>query len=61
MEDPIEEGDATEGFQDTVKEIFQSILDEFKDLIGENKDKKSFIGGLIRLFTILLKKKKKAA
>ena len=57
LEDPIEEGNATDGLKDTVKEIFQPILDEFKDLIDENEDKKSFIGGLIRIFTILLSSK----
>ena len=57
LEDPIEEGDATDRLMDTIKEIFQPILDEFKDLIGENEDKKSFIGGLIRIFTILLSSK----
>ena len=34
LEDPIEEGDATDRLMDTIKEIFQPILDEFKDLIG---------------------------
>ena len=57
LEDPIEEGDATDRLMDTIKEIFQPILDEFKDLIGENEDKKSFIGGLIRIFTIPLSSK----
>ena len=57
LEDPVDEGNATDGFKDTVKEIFQPILDEFKDLIDENEDKKSFIGGLIRIFTILLSSK----
>ena len=57
LEDPIEEGDATDRLMDTIKEIFQPILDEFKDLIDENEDKKSFIGGLIRIFTILLSSK----
>ena len=57
LEDPIEEGDATDRLMDTIKEIFQPILDEFKDLIGENEDKKSFIGGLIRIFTILVSSK----
>ena len=56
-EDPIEEGDATDRLMDTIKEIFQPILDEFKDLIGENEDKKSFIGGLIIIFKILLSSK----
>ena len=35
---------STKGFRDTIKEIFQPILDKFKDLIKENKGKKSFIG-----------------
>ena len=29
-------------------------MDEFKDLIEENEDKKSFIGGLVKIFTIPL-------
>ena len=46
--------DSNDWFSDTIREIFQPILDEFKDLIKETKDKKSFIGGIIRIFTILL-------
>ena len=33
------------------------MLDEFKDLIEENEDKKSSIGGLIKILTILLSSK----
>ena len=42
LEDPIREKDYTNGLGDTIKEIFQLILNEFKDLIGENKDEKIF-------------------
>ena len=42
LEDPIREKDYTDGLGDTIKGIFQLILNEFKDLIGENKDKKIF-------------------
>ena len=59
MEDP-ENQDSTDGIIDSIKEIFQSIFDKFKVQIGENKDKKSFIGGLIRIFTILLSVKASA-
>ena len=54
FEDPVEDKDSTDGLGDTIKDIFQPIFDEFKDLIGENEDKKSFIGGLIKIFTIRL-------
>ena len=40
MED-AEKQDSTGGITDSIKEIFQSIFDEFKAQIGENKDKKS--------------------
>ena len=40
LKDPIEEGECTNGFKDTIREIFRAILNEFKDLTGENKDKK---------------------
>ena len=46
--------DSTDGIIDTIIEIFQPILDKFKDLIEENEGEKSFIGGLIKIFTILL-------
>ena len=59
MEDP-ENQDSTDGIIDSIKEIFQPIFDKFKVQIGENKDKKSFIGGLIRIFTILLSVKASA-
>ena len=54
LEGLVEDKDSTDGLGDTVKDIFQPILDKFKDLISENEDKKSFIGGLIEIFTILL-------
>ena len=54
QEDPVEDKDPIDGLGDTIKDIFQPILDEFKNLIGENKDKKFFIGGLIKIYTILL-------
>ena len=43
LEDPIENKDSTDVLGNAIKEIFQPILDEFKDLIKENEDKKSFI------------------
>ena len=52
--DPVEEKDSTDSLGDTIKETFQPILDKFKELIRENKDKKSFIGALIKIFTIFL-------
>ena len=52
--DPVEEKDSTDSLGDTIKETFQPILDKFKELIRENKGKKSFIGALIKIFTILL-------
>ena len=39
------------------EDIFQPVLDKFQELIGENKDKKKFVGGLIKIFTILLSTK----
>ena len=54
LKGPVEDKDPTYGLGDTVKDIFQPILDKFKDLISKNEDKKSFIGGLIEIFTILL-------
>ena len=44
----------TDRISNKLKEIFQPILDEFEDLIVENNDKKSFMSGLIKIFTILL-------
>ena len=55
LEDPAEEKDSTNDLRDTIIDIFQGILDEFKGLqSGENEDKKSFIGSQIKIFTILL-------
>ena len=50
LEDP-ESQDSTDGIIDSIKEIFQPIFDEFKVQIGENEN---FIGGVIRIFMILL-------
>ena len=33
---------------------FQSDLEEFDETLAENKDKKSFVGGLVKIFTTLL-------
>ena len=54
LEDPVEEKDSTDRLGDTITEPFQPILEKFKKLIGENEGKKSFIGALIKIFTILL-------
>ena len=44
----------TDSIGDKNMDIFQSILEEFEELIVQNEDKKSFIGGFIKTFTILL-------
>ena len=54
LEDPVEDKDSTNSLGDTIKDIFLPIFAEFKDLIGENEDKKSFTGDLIKIFTIIL-------
>ena len=54
MQDRLEEKDSTDGLGDTIKYIFQPTLGKFKDLIKENEGKKSFIGGLIKIFSVLL-------
>ena len=38
--------DETDRIGDKIKEIFQSILKEFEELIAKNKDKKYFISGV---------------
>ena len=40
-----EGGDSTDGVITLFEETFQPILYEFKELIGENKDKKNFGSG----------------
>ena len=44
LDDQSEGGDSTDGVI-TLFETFQPILYEFKELIGENKDKKNFGSG----------------
>ena len=50
-------GDSTDGVITLFEDIFQPILDKFKELIGESKDKRNFIVGLIKIFRILLSTK----
>ena len=57
LDDPTEGRDFTDGVVTLFEKTSQPILDEFKELIGENKDKKNFVGGLIKIFTILLSTK----
>ena len=57
LDDQSEGGDSTDSIITLFEETFQPILDKFKELIGENKDKKNFVGGLIKIFTILLSTK----
>ena len=59
LEGPVKEKDSTNDLRDTIKKIFQSILGEFTELIGENNDKKLFIGDLIKMFMILLSSRTK--
>ena len=38
LDDQTQDGDSTDGFMTLFEDIFQPILDEFKELIGESKD-----------------------
>ena len=57
LDDQTQGGDSTDVVITLFEDIFQPILDEFKELIEESKDKKNFIGGLIKIFMILLSTK----
>ena len=57
LDDQTQGRDSTDGVIALFEDIFQSILDECKDLIRENKDKNNFIGALIKILTILLSTK----
>ena len=57
LHDQMQGGDSTDGVITLFEDIFQSVLEKFKKLIGEAKDKKNFISGLIKIFKILLSTK----
>ena len=57
LHDQMQGGDSTDGVITLFEDIFQSVLEKFKKLIGETKDKKNFIRGLIKIFKILLSTK----
>ena len=46
--------DSTDGISSKIREIFDPILEKFKELVEENEDKKNFVTGLSKIFTILL-------
>ena len=57
LDDQTQGGDSTDSVITLFEDIFQPILDAFQELIGESKGKNNFIGGLIKIFTILLSTK----
>ena len=57
LDDQAQAGDSTDSVITLFGDIFQPVLEEFKELIGESKDKKNDIGGLIKIFMILLNTK----
>ena len=57
LDDQTLGGDSSDGVITLFEDLFQPNLDRFKELTGESKDKKNFIGGLIKIFSILLSTK----
>ena len=57
LDDQAEGGDSIDGVITLFDETFQPVLDEFKEVIREKKDKRNFVGGLIKIFTIFLSTK----
>lgn len=53
VEESEDSEDETEQNGDKIKEIFQPTLEEFEELIAKSEDKKYFIGGVMKILTIL--------
>ena len=50
----LEENYETDGLGSKIKYIFEQILEEFKEFLEENEEKKNFVSGIAKIFAILL-------
>ena len=48
------ENNSTDGVITVLSEIADSVQEEFEELVGISSDKRYFIKGLIKIFTLLL-------
>ena len=52
-----EDNDAAGSLGTKLRDIFEPILEELKEFVQENEEKKSFVSGLVKIFPILLSAK----
>ena len=47
--------DSTDGLGDRIKEVTEATLEELKDSLSRNQNKKSFVLSILKIISILLK------
>ena len=52
-----ENRDSTDGVLDVIREIANSVQEDFEEFVGTSYDKKHFIRALTKIFTLLLNTK----